>query len=102
MNIRLTHAAAGLLLLASGGVAAAQSVVIAPEQQTLIREYVVTQKVQPVELPSDVQVTVGSVLPEAVELRPLNVPDVQYQYVVVGNQTVLVEPATRKIVYVME
>ena len=102
MNIRLTHAAAGLLFLASGGVADAQTVVIAPEQETLIREYIVKEKVQPVEVPADVQITVGSVLPEVVELRPLNVPDVQYRYVVVGNQTVLVEPDTRKIVHIME
>ncbi|MGO4842563.1 DUF1236 domain-containing protein, partial [Rhizobiaceae sp. 2RAB30] len=37
-----------------------------------------------------------------VELSAVEVPDVKYRYVVVGNQTVLVEPATRKIVYIIQ
>jgi hypothetical protein len=102
MKIHLTSAVAGLLLLGGAGFAVAQAVVIAPEQETVIREYVTTQKVDPVELPADVEVTVGATLPETVELHTLDVPDVNYQYVVVDGRTVLVEPDTRKIVHVME
>ncbi|EHK55283.1 DUF1236 domain-containing protein [Allomesorhizobium alhagi] len=102
MKVHLTSAVAGLLLLGGASFAVAQAVVIAPEQETVIREYVTTQKVDPVELPADVEVTVGATLPETVELHTLDVPDVNYQYVVVDGRTVLVEPDTRKIVHVME
>ncbi len=102
MRIHLTSAAAGLLLLGGAGFAIAQDVVIAPEQETVIREYVTTQKVAPAEVPADVQITVGSTLPDTVELHTLDVPDVKYSYVVVDGQTVLVEPDTRKIVHVMQ
>ncbi|WP_353641707.1 DUF1236 domain-containing protein [Mesorhizobium sp. WSM2239] len=102
MKIHLTSAVAGLLLLGGAGFAIAQDVVIAPEQETVIREYVTTQKVAPAEVPADVQITVGSTLPDTVELHTLDVPDVNYSYVVVGGQTVLVEPDTRKIVHIMQ
>jgi hypothetical protein len=102
MKIHLTSAVAGLLLLGGAGFAVAQDIVIAPEQETVIREYVTTQSVAPAELPADVQITVGSTLPDTVELHTLDVPDVKYSYVVVGGQTVLVEPETRKIVHVMQ
>ena len=102
MKIHLTSAVAGLLLLGGAGFAIAQDVVIAPEQETVIREYVTTQKVAPAEVPADVQITVGSTLPDTIELHTLDVPDVNYSYVVVGGQTVLVEPDTRKIVHIMQ
>jgi hypothetical protein len=105
MRTHLSNVVAGLLLLASVGAATAQDViVVAPEQETVIREYVVKQKVQPVELPSDFQVTIGTALPETVELYAIEAPDmdVKYRYVVVGNQTVLVEPETRKIIHIIE
>lgn len=102
MKIHLASAAAGLLLLGAAGFAVAQDVVIAPEQETVIREYVTTQKVAPAEVPADVQITVGATLPETVELHALDVPDVKYSYVVVDGKTVLVEPDTRKIVHIMQ
>jgi hypothetical protein len=93
-----------MLIVAGTGASFAQDVVIAPEQQTVIREYVVKQKVAPAELPADVHITVGSTLPDTVELHAVDVPDMQtkYSYVVVGGETVLVDPGTRKIVYVMK
>jgi hypothetical protein len=102
MKIHLTSAVAGLLLLGGAGFVVAQDVVIAPEQETVIREYVTTQSVAPAELPADVEVTVGATLPDTVELHTLDVPDVEYSYVVAGGKTVLVEPDTRKIVHVIE
>lgn len=82
----------------------AQEIVIAPEQETVIREYVVKEKVAPIEVPADVQITVGSTLPDTVELHAIEAPDLtkQYSYVVVGGQTVLVEPGTRKIIHIMK
>jgi uncharacterized protein YraI len=61
-----------------------------------VRTYVVGNPVQPVYL--DREVVVGSTLPETVELR--TVPDYRYRYVYVNRQPVLVEPGTRRIVYV--
>ena len=41
----------------------------------------------------------GASLPETVELR--EIPDYEYRYVYVNGQPVLVEPSSRRIVYVM-
>lgn len=97
-RILLTAAAA-----AFAGTAMAQTVVITPEQETVIREYVVTHQPQPVEMP-ELTLEVGTPLPEAIELQPLDAPDlgVQYRYFVVDGRTVLVEPQTREIVYILE
>lgn len=102
MNIRITALAAGLFALAAG-TAYAQTVVIQPEQETVIREYITTQKVAPVEIP-DVEIEVGATLPETVELHAIEAPDVdvEYRYVVVDGRTVLVEPDTRKIVHIIQ
>ncbi|MFU0505178.1 DUF1236 domain-containing protein [Pseudaminobacter sp. NGMCC 1.201702] len=93
-----------LLILSGTGIAYAQDVVIAPEQETVIREYVVKEKAAPAELPADVTVSVGTVLPETVELHAVEVPDMEtkYSYVIVDGQTVLVDPGTRKIVHIMK
>jgi hypothetical protein len=99
MKMHLTTAAAGLLLFAGAGAVAAQDVVIEPEQETVIREYVHKQPLASIEVPG-VKLSVGSVLPDTVELH--EVPNVKYRYVVVDNQTVVVDPGTRKIVQVIK
>ncbi|RUT81409.1 MULTISPECIES: DUF1236 domain-containing protein [unclassified Mesorhizobium] len=99
MKMHLTGAAAALLLLAGVGAVAAQDVVIQPEQDTVIREYVKKQPLASVKVPG-VELNIGSALPETVELH--EIPDVQYRYVVVDNRTVLVDPGTRKIVKVYD
>ncbi|AMY01423.1 DUF1236 domain-containing protein [Mesorhizobium ciceri] len=99
MKMHLTGAAAGLLLLAGVGAVAAQDVVIQPEQDTVIREYVKKQPLASVKIPG-VELNVGSALPDTVELH--EIPDVKYRYVVVDNRTVLVDPGTRKIVKVYD
>ena len=102
MNAGIVGSAAAILMLCGTGLAAAQDVVIAPEQETVIREYVTTHKVQSITAPTDVQITVGSTLPDTVELHAIDVPDVKYRYVVVDGQTVVVEPETRKIIHIMK
>jgi anti-sigma factor RsiW len=94
--------AAGILA-AGTGFALADTVVIAPAQQKVIHEYVVQQDTAPVVLPSDTMVEVGTVVPDTVEIHQLAVPDlqVQYDYMVVNGQTVLVDPQTRKIVQII-
>ncbi|PSJ56701.1 DUF1236 domain-containing protein [Kumtagia ephedrae] len=100
MRMHLSSALAGLVLLGGIGAAVAQDVVIAPEQETVIREYVKKQPLASVNLPG-VELNIGSTVPETVELQTLDVPDVQYRYVVVDGRTVLVEPQSRKIVHIL-
>lgn len=98
--LTMTTAAA---ILGGMSLAHAQDVVIVPEQETIIREYVTTQEVEPVEIP-DVEISVGSTIPETIELHRVEAPDMdaEYQYVVVDDRTVLVEPETRKIIHIIE
>jgi uncharacterized protein YraI len=74
-----------------GGVAGATLVPPGP-----VTTYVTTNPVDPVYLEGEV--VVGAGLPDTIALRP--VPDYRYQYVYVNQQPVLVDPATRRIVYV--
>ncbi|TIQ46634.1 MAG: DUF1236 domain-containing protein [Mesorhizobium sp.] len=100
MGMRLSTAAAGFLLLAGIGAAAAQDVVvIEPEQETVIREYVKKQPLASVKIPG-VELNIGSTLPETVELH--EVPNTKYRTVVVDNRTVVVDPGTRKIIKIIE
>jgi hypothetical protein len=103
MRNRALSVLTGVLLLAGVGATAAQTVVVSPEEETVIKEYVTTEKVTPIEPPSGVEITVGATLPDTVELRTLDAPKVKgkYEYVVIGERTVLVEPGTRKIVHVI-
>lgn len=104
MKTQVTIAAAGLLFLVGAGAAAADSLVLTPEETTSVHEYITTQKVTPVEPPSGFSVSVGATLPSSVEVHALDVPKLKrkYDYVVIGKQTVLVEPGTRKIVQVID
>ena len=61
-RISLAALALGSLLTSA---AMADTVVIAPEQETVIREYVTTHEVAPVEV-TDVDIAVGSTLPDTV------------------------------------
>jgi hypothetical protein len=80
---------------AIGGVAgAAAGAVVTPPDA--VRTYVVENRTDPVYL--DGEVVVGAGLPDTVELR--EVPDYEYRYRYVNGQPVLVDPATRRIVYV--
>lgn len=98
-------AGAVALTMVMGGQALAQSVVIgiAPEQRTRIKEYVVQEKVSPVEVE---RVEVGTVLPPDIELR--TVPSVwgptvtRYRYVYADDRVVLVEPSSRRVVKTVE
>lgn len=99
MRMRLSTAVAGLLLLAGIGAAAAQDVIIEPEQETVIKEYVKKQPLASVKIPG-VELNIGSTLPDTVELH--EVPETKYSYVVVDDRTVVVDPGTRKIVKIIQ
>ncbi len=62
-----------------------------------VRTYVRDHRVEPVYL--DGEVVVGATLPEEVEVYPI--PDYEYRYVYVNQVPVLVEPSSRRIVYVV-
>ncbi|MER9797896.1 DUF1236 domain-containing protein [Mesorhizobium sp. M0142] len=99
MGKQLLSAATGIFLFVGIGTAAAQDVIIQPEQDTVIREYVNKKPVASLSLPG-VELNIGTALPDTVELY--EVPDVQYRYVVVEGRTVLVDPGTRKIVKIYD
>ena len=92
---------AGLMLLGSAGFALAQTVVISPEQEVVVREYVKKKPLASISVPG-IELSIGTALPETVELHTIDAPDVKYSYVVVDNRTVLVEPETRKIVHIID
>ena len=95
-----TGAVAGALIggpigAAVGGVAGATvGASISPPEE--VRTYVRSNPMDPVYLEGEV--VVGARLPETVAVR--EVPSYEYQYVYVNRQPVLVEPGTRRIVYV--
>ncbi|EHK58521.1 DUF1236 domain-containing protein [Allomesorhizobium alhagi] len=100
-----TGAVAGAIIggpvgAAVGGVAGATiggATGAAAEPPAEVRTFVSSNRADPVFLEGEV--VVGASLPETVELR--EIPNYEYRYVNVNNQPVLVEPETRRIVYVM-
>ncbi|RUM96258.1 DUF1236 domain-containing protein [Pseudaminobacter arsenicus] len=85
-------AVGGVAGVAAGGTAGA-----AAEPSPEVRTYVTSHRVDPVYL--DGEVVVGSGLPETVQLQ--EIPDYEYRYVYVNGQPVLVDPGTRKVVYIV-
>ncbi|WP_202295366.1 DUF1236 domain-containing protein [Mesorhizobium sp. 131-2-1] len=99
MRMHFIAAAAGVLLLAGIGAATAETVVIQPEQETVIKEYVKKQPLASVKLPG-VELNIGTALPDTVELH--EVPNVKYRYTVIDNRTVVVDPDTRTVIKVYD
>ena len=101
MTFRSTIAAT--ILLAGTALATAQTVVITPEQETVVREYVKTNPVV-VDRPSNFELIVGAIIPDIFkpgELAENTLPN-RYQYVVVDGRTVLIDPSTRKVVHIID
>lgn len=98
--MKLRIAATGLAVLAGVSFATAQTVVIDPQQEVVIKEYVQKKPLASISLPG-IELNVGSTIPDEIELHTVEVPDVHYDYLVVDNRTVLVEPGTRRIVRVL-
>jgi hypothetical protein len=87
--------------------ALAQTVVIEPQQRTVIRNYVVKERVRPIELRE--RVIVGATIPAEVELTPVpetiyaEVPSLRpYRYFVWDDRFVLVEPSSRRVLQIVE
>jgi hypothetical protein len=95
----LSSAAAAIVLMGGIGVAMAENVVVVqPEQETVVRQYIKKEPLASVNL-LGVELKLGSSVPDTVELR--QVPDVKYRVAVINDQTVLVDPETRQIVEVL-
>ena len=76
------------------------TVTLTPQQETQVREYVVKEH-RPSMTLNDFDVSPGATLPPNVAFY--SVPNVdQYQYTVVNEKRVLVDPTTRRIVEVYE
>ena len=92
MTFKSTIAAS--ILLAGTAFAAAQTVVITPEQETVVREYVKANPVV-VQRPSNFELVVGALIPDILkpgELAENTLPN-KYQYVVIDGRTALIDPA---------
>ncbi len=100
MTFRSTIAAT--ILLAGTAFAAAQTVVVTPEQETVVREYVKANPVV-VQRPSNFELVVGALIPDILKPGELskNTMPTRYQYVVIDGQTALIDPATHRIVHIM-
>ena len=75
---------------------------IAPADETQMREYVVREHRAVVPPPAGFTISTGAIVPESVELY--NFPAERnwgYEYTTIGDQTVLVDPGTRRIVHVL-
>jgi hypothetical protein len=91
------------ILLAGTAFAAAQTFVVTPEQEIVVREYVKTNPVV-VDRPSNFELIVGAIVPDVLKPGELadNTLEQKYQYVVMDGRTVLIEPKTRKVVYIID
>jgi len=83
------------------------SLTFSPAQETTIRQYVVREKVKPVEVQE--RITVGATLPQSVELQPLpsdivtEIPTVRsYRYVATDAGIAIVHPETRRVVRIIQ
>lgn len=86
------------------GVGPAGSVIVEPEQRTVIKEYVVKERVAPVRVKE--RIAVGATLPADVELRA--VPSTwgpklsKYRYLYSDDRVYLVEPSNRTVVQIID
>ena len=101
MTFRSTIAA--IALLAGTAFATAQTVVVTPDQETVVRENVKTNPVV-VDRPSNFELVVGAIIPDILKPGELadNTMETRYQYVVMDGRTVLIDPQTRKVVHIID
>jgi hypothetical protein len=110
--MKRTLMAAGLMACLAGasafgqtvGIGPAETIVVEPQQRTLIKEYVVKERVAPVRVQE--RIAVGARLPADVELR--TVPSAwgptfsKYRYVYSDEHVYLVEPSNRTVIQVID
>lgn len=79
------------------------ALMLQPDVRTRVQRYVTTNRTRYVEVPYGFSVAPGAVLPGNIVLQafPADVGLSQYQYVIIGQQSVLVEPRSRRIVEII-
>ena len=106
--MRKTLLAASAAMMALTGSAYAQTMVITQDPVVTnstvvmpgeVRTYVMEQPVE--SIPYEGDVVVGRVLPEAVEVRPVQGYS-DYGYTIVNERRVIVNPQTRAVIQVLE
>jgi hypothetical protein len=104
-----TYLLAGATLATLSGAplasAFAQDVILLPEEEVVVREYVVRQPPrQQVVVPDGYSVVVGEPLPDTIEVTPIDAPGFtkEFEYVVLNGRTVLIDPDTREVVKVLD
>jgi hypothetical protein len=95
---------AGAMLTVTASAAFAQTVILQPDEEVVVREYIVKRPPPEVVLPDDFDLSVGTVVPEDVVITPLDAPGIEtrYDYLVVDGRGVLVDPDTREIVEILD
>jgi hypothetical protein len=80
------------------------SVNVAPEERTVIKEYVVKEKVPTVTMRE--RISVGARVPADIELRAVpsqwGAPYAKYRYVYSGDNVYLVDPSSREVVTIVD
>ena len=101
---RFALASAVALVLAGSAFAQSVNVTLEESQRDKIRSYIVQNRIQPVVLQE--RAVVGTTLPATVELAAVPAdwgPQLStYRYVYTDNRIAFVEPASRRVVYVVE
>ena len=98
--------AAAVIAILAGSQALAQTAIveISPDQRAKIKAFVMEGKVKPVSIPE--RLTVGSTIPGDIELTRAPVawgsPANQYDFVYTGGHVVLVDPANRQVVQILD
>jgi uncharacterized protein YcfJ len=87
----------GAVVGAGAGTVVGGGVGTVTEPPDSVRTYITSNRVDPVYL--DGEVVEGATLPETVEFR--EIPDYEYRYINVNGQNVLVDPGTRRVVYIL-
>jgi hypothetical protein len=92
------------MLTVTASAAFAQTVILQPDEEVVVREYIVKRPPPEVVLPDDFDLSVGTVVPEDVVITPLDAPGIEtrYDYLVVDGRGVLVDPDTREIVEILD
>jgi hypothetical protein len=95
---------ASATLATFAGPAFAQDVILLPEEEVVVREYIVKQPRPKVVVPDGYEVVVGERLPDTIEVSPVEAPGFtrEYEYVVVEDRTLLIDPGTREVVKVLD
>lgn len=97
----LKTSVAAVVLLSAGHAIAQTTIEVAPEQRTVIRQYIVKERVPQVTVRE--RVNVGSVVPPDVELREVPAdwgPTVtRYRYYYSGDRVYFVDPSSRRVIY---